>query len=305
MNRNDLSLWFFEGGTVAIPKKLIGLSETLGLDYRDLGQITYILYCDCLVQKDDKFSMTAVRALKKKSLLSLEESGDAWQISFAPLFNLIEDKLGLKERPVEEVVEMDKAEKDGYSETIKKIEAELAIFLTVRQKMEIQEVVQQYLWDYDLVGQMFINHYKNSRRLYPFKFYSKMAFGNNVSDLESLEEFHERSNYLDYKIAEVKKRLGHRSNFSEIEKEAYLKWTNLWKFSHEMVLLAVEQTLSAKNPSFKYIDRILENWYKDSIETREDVLKNEEVFRATKETPKDKKKQINDNEIRDLNSFIE
>lgn len=304
MIKNDLAAWFFEGGSVSLPKKLIGLSETLGLDFKDLGQISYIMYCDCLIEKDDKYSMTAARALKRKSLIDLQESGEAWQISFSPMFQMIEKKLGLNEKTglIEDEAPASQA---TYADAIKRIEQELAIFLTVREKMEIQEVVQNYLWDYPLVAQMFINYHKNFKRQYPFKFYCKMAFGNNVSDLDSLNEFHENTDRLDYKIAEVKKRLGHRRTYSEVEKEAYLKWTNLWKFSHEMVLFAVDQTLSAKDPSFKYLDVILENWFKDSVKNKEDFIKREEEFTKNKLRPGDKKPKVSSSEVRDLNSFIE
>lgn len=304
MIKNDLAAWFFEGGSVSLPKKLIGLSETLGLDFKDLGQISYIMYCDCLIEKDDKYSMTAARALKRKSLIDLQESGEAWQISFSPMFQMIEKKLGLNEKTglIEDEAPASQA---TYADAIKRIEQELAIFLTVREKMEIQEVVQNYLWDYPLVAQMFINYHKNFKRQYPFKFYCKMAFGNNVSDLDSLNEFHENADRLDYKIAEVKKRLGHRRTYSEVEKEAYLKWTNLWKFSHEMVLFAVDQTLSAKDPSFKYLDVILENWFKDSVKNKEDFIKREEEFTKNKLRPGDKKPKVSSSEVRDLNSFIE
>lgn len=311
MNKNNLASWFFEGGAISIPKRLIGLSETIGLDHKDLGQITYLLYCDNKISKDDKFSMNAVRALKRRGFVNLDESGDFFQINFDPLFEIIEEKLGLNDSEAKENKEITPTADDNYSETLKKIESELAIFLTVREKMELQEVVQQYLWNYDLVGEMFINYHKNFKRQYPFKFYCKMAYGNNVADVSSLKDFQENINYLDYKIVEVKKRLGHRRNYSEVEKETYLKWINLWKFSHEMVLLAVEQTLSAKDPTFKYLDKILENWHKDSIKTREDFLRKEKEFEKTKvktQTPGKKDfddKKVLDKGVRNLNRFSE
>ena len=311
MNKNTLASWFFEGGAVSIPKRLIGLSEMIGLDHKDLGQITYILYCDSKISKDDKFSMNAVRGLKRRNLLSLDEAGDFYQVNFDPLFDLIEKKLGLNEISAKETKEVSVTSESSYSDMVKRVESELAVFLTVREKMEMQEIVQQYLWDYDLVGEMFINYYKNFKRQYPFKFYCKMAYGNNVADVTSLKEFQENLNYLDYKIVEVKKRLGHRKNYSEVEKEAYLKWINLWKFSHEMILLAVDQTLSAKDPTFKYLDKILENWHKESIKTRDAFSKKETEYERKKvETQKPLKKEFEDKKvldknIRNLNRFIE
>lgn len=313
MNKNSLASWFFEGGAVAIPKKLIGLSEMIGLDHKDLGQITYILYCDNKIAKEDKFSMNAVRGLKRRGLISLDEGGDFYQVNFDPLFELIEKKLGINssnekdEKPEEKITLVEYS----YSDIIKKIEASLAIFLTIREKTTIQEVVQKYLWDYDLVAEMFIDYHKKFKRFYVFEFYCQMAYGYNVKDMESLKKFQENFTNLDYKIVEVKKRLGHRRNYTEVEKEAYLKWTNLWKFPHEMVLLAVDQTLSAKDPTFGYLDSILDSWRKDSVKTREDAFKNKEEFVKNKEkmTAVIKKEQtgkkVIENKIRNLNEFIE
>ena len=53
--------------------------------------------------------------------------------------------------------------------------------------------------------------------------------------------FVEKLNYTVYKVTEIKRRLGHKNSPTEIEKECYLKWANEWKFTHEMIHLAVEQ----------------------------------------------------------------
>ena len=40
--KQNLYAWFFEGGIVGVPKRLLGLMEPLGLDFDDLGKIIYI-----------------------------------------------------------------------------------------------------------------------------------------------------------------------------------------------------------------------------------------------------------------------
>ena len=42
--KQNLYAWFFEGGVVGVPKRLLGLMEPLGLDFDDLGKIIYLLY---------------------------------------------------------------------------------------------------------------------------------------------------------------------------------------------------------------------------------------------------------------------
>ena len=56
---------------------------------------------------------------------------------------------------------------------------------------------------------------------------------------------------------------------TEPQKELYRKWAYEWKFSHEMVLLAVDETVSAQNPSFKYIDAVLKEWAEKGLTTPE------------------------------------
>lgn len=312
MNNNSLTAWFFEGGAVAVPKRLIGLTEILGISHKELGEITYVLYCDNKISKNDKFSLNAVKSLKSKGLIKAEEVGEEFLISFDPLFSLIEKQLGLGDASEKENFEKASGSDLTYSEMLKIVESRLGIFLSVRDKMEIQEMVQQYLWDYDLISEMYISYRKNFKRLYPFKFFCKMAYGNNVNNLESFQIFAEKINYLDYKIVEVKKRLGHRKNYSEVEKETYLKWINMWKFDHEMILLAVEQTISAKDPTFKYLDKILENWHNDGVKTREDFTRKEKEYLKEKEISKEKSNKssvgvgkITEEQRKKLNRFIE
>jgi DNA replication protein DnaD len=78
-----------------------------------------------------------------------------------------------------------------------------------------------------------------------------------------------------------------------------------------MILLAVDQTLSAKDPTFGYLDSILDGWRKNSVNTREDAIRNKEEFVRNKEKTAvvNKKefpgKKIIENKIRNLNEFIE
>lgn len=320
MKKMKIATWFFEGGAVSIPKKMVGLMEPLGLSFKELGEIVYLLYCENTISKDDKYSRNALKSLKAKNLIEISEEDKNIKYTFEPLFEHIEQKLGINDEKDINVYKTHlKKEKENditYSELIKMLEKELGRFLTINEKTEIQVVVQAYLWPYNLVKKMFTYHQKTFRRQYPFRFFAQMAFGAKVEDEKSLKEFIENLNYVSYKIVEIKRRLGHRNSYSEIEKEAYLKWTNNWKFSHEMVLLAVEQTLSAKDASFKYLDAILENWNKEGINTRELFEESERIRKAKKTSGAKKlshksaseaegKKAIAFEKKRNLNQFVE
>ena len=92
-----------------------------------------------------------------------------------------------------------------------------------------------------------------------------------MQDKASMKEFAESLDTITYKTKEVLRKLGKRNNPSEPQKELYLKWSGQWKFTHEMILLAVAETTGADNPSFNYLDSILKNWMETGIETPEQL----------------------------------
>ena len=72
----------------------------------------------------------------------------------------------------------------------------------------------------------------------------------------------------------------------------YLKWTNLWKFSHEMILLAADENIAADNPSFTYTDTILDNWRKEQLFTPEEVKLRKENLQKKRQAMQEAKKML-------------
>lgn len=264
LGKQNMTAWFLESGFVGIPKNLIGLMEPLGLTFDDLGKIIYLLYCGCdQVKKSDRYAQEAVKTLYKKGLINWFPEVE--KVDFSPMFNIIGENLGVE--PIQVETAATTTSELEYSQFIKNLEKKLARFLSVKEKVELQKAAQQYNWSYDLLYDMYVFYQSNFRRQYVFSFFAKMAFGAKVEDKESLAQFIEKLNYTIYKVVEIKRRLGHKNYPTEVEKECYQKWVNEWKFTHEMVLLAVEQTIHATDPSFSYIDKVLENWHNAEIKT--------------------------------------
>lgn len=319
MGKQNFTAWFLESGIIGIPKNLIGLMEPLGLSFEDIGKISYIFYCGCnQVKKEDTYALMAVTSLKNKGLINWYP--EANKVDFSPMYNLISSKLGVEATYIEaadsnveinETNEANESQDLTYSDLIKSLERRLARFLSAKEKMDIQKVVQRYNWPNELVYEVFVFHQLNLRRSYAFLFFAQMVFGARVDDKESLERFIENLNYTSYKVSEIKKRLGQRNNPTEVEKECYLKWSNEWKFSHEMVLQAVEQTIYASDPSFKYIDSILENWYNQDIKDIEalkiDLEKREQLKQNRRDSKRSGSKNTKDKNtvIRDLDYLVE
>ena len=71
---------------------------------------------------------------------------------------------------------------------------------------------------------------------------------------------------------------------SPIEYELVGEWLN--NNSEEILKLALKEATYNGVSNFRYIDRIIHEWNKKGIKTREDVLKNNEEFKKKKVAPK-------------------
>lgn len=66
---------------------------------------------------------------------------------------------------------------------------------------------------------------------------------------------------------------------SPIERDSLIMWTEEDNFSPELIQLALREAVLSQVYSFKYIDRILLNWAKKNIRTKEQVEKETQKFR--------------------------
>ncbi len=268
MSKQNITAWFFEGGNISIPTRLLGLMEPLGLNFEDLGKITYLLYCGTgQVKNNDRYAVEAARTLHSKGLIHWFT--DTESVDFSPMFDKISASLGEQPQYMAEDSNSYTSSELNFAQVVKKLEQTLGLFLTLRDKQNIQEAVQRYNWSYELVYEIYLKYYRDHRKAYQFGFFCQMAYGAHVQDKKSFLAFADGLNTTVYKTTEVLRKLGKKNNPSEPQKELYLKWTASWKFSHEMIMLAVDETTSADNPSFNYLDAVLKEWMEKGITTPE------------------------------------
>ncbi len=270
---------------MTIPKNLLALMEPLGLTFEDLGKMVYLLYCGTdQIKPSDQYAQNAARTLHSKGLIHWFT--DTNTVDFSPMFDKISRSLGDTPQHLVHDTEAFTSTELNYAQLVKNLEKELGYFLTARDSQMIQEAVQKYSWSYELVQALFIEHYRNHRKEKDFRFFCQMAYGAQVHDKASMQTFLANQDKYAYKTMEVLRRLGKRNNPSEPQKELYLKWSGQWKFTHEMILLAVEETIGADNPSFKYLDGILKDWLERGITTPEALLEEKQRIQNNKQEAK-------------------
>lgn len=271
MSKQNITAWFFEGGSISIPSRLLGLMEPLGLSFDDIGKIIYLLYCGTgQIKNGDRYAIEAARTLHGKGLVHWFT--DSETVDFSPMFDKISANLGEKPQYLAEDSDSFSSSELNYAQLVKRLEKTLGMFLTMRDKQNIQEVVQRYNWSYDLVFEVYKKYYRDHRKEYEFGFFCKMAYGAQVRDQKSFLTFVEGLDTISYKTTAILRKLGQQGVPTEPQKELYRKWTYEWKFTHEMILLAVDETTSARNPSFKYIDAVLKEWSERGIESPEQLV---------------------------------
>ena len=266
--------WFLSGGSVAVPKRLLAYMATLELSFEELGEIVYLLAQEGRVSAGDVYAKTAATNLVQKHLITYNvDSGD---VSFQPLFDRM---LGQTTAGEAAAAQGNAAKEQSYetlTEVVRRYEKERGVILPAKARGDISEVIQRYGWASDLVYALYDYFQRNQRQHYNFLSFAQLAHNAGVNDLASLQSFVKGLDYEFTKVREVLRLLGKRNAPTEPQRALYAKWTGDWGFSHELVLMAIDDTTGADNPSMNYLDAILENWRRMGISHRDQV----EAYRA-------------------------
>ncbi len=81
----------------------------------------------------------------------------------------------------------------------------------------------------------------------------------------------EYKNFKDVRLAIIKKlKLGR--NLTEYEDAYVEKWAMDYKYSFEIIELALRKTTAKTNPNFNYINSIISSWFTNGLKTKEEIL---------------------------------
>mgnify|MGYP000873107556 CR=1 FL=1 len=276
MQEPEYFAWMMAEGQIVVPLALLNNLQALNLSPENLG---YLL----LAMAGSKKSLSAAELVKNPWIKwSLAEGWASWvgdgetkKISFFPLWHNLY-YLWQKQKKTEDVSEMATGKRQGefdYSKIIKWLDqVRGTLSVTLKEKQVLQEFNLQYGWSTDFIL-IFLQlcFARGQNTLQKYQPIAKKIYVQGVQTVEELVSFMNDLDWTQYKISEVKKCVGQYGGVTHPQREMYLKWSNLWKFSHEVIMRAAEETVRTNSPSFKYIDGILQDWYQKAVKSVQDA----------------------------------
>jgi DnaD/phage-associated family protein len=266
---NKILNWFLSGGSATVPKRLLAFMEPLDLDFDDLGRILYVSAQEGHVDNQDALGLEAVSSLVKKRLVTFNAATGA--VDFSPLYDLIGGNLQTGRAVQPEKTTKEEAAYEAVASLMKRFEAERTLFLTQKTQQELLEAMLRYGFSEDLTHDLYAWYLDHARRSYSFPFLAQQAYSAGVSDPESLAAFVKNMDYELQKVREVLRLLGKYNNPTEPQRKLYRKWSRDWGFGHDVILMAIDETVGANNPSMRYLDAVLSKWHEQGAHTADQV----------------------------------
>lgn len=102
---------------------------------------------------------------------------------------------------------------------------------------------------------------------------------NKVKTHTDLDSYYMKLDKLNNLEKDIKRTLKIRRSLSSFETDIIKRWAVEFGYDFDIINLALAETVKISNPSFKYVDKILEDWHKKGIKTKEDVKKEKESYK--------------------------
>ena len=276
MEQLEFNMWILEGGQAVIPCQLLEKMQYLNLTPENLG---------CLVLAMAKCQQNlSVEELSQDRWIKwcLTEGWAVWQgqglqkrISFGPLWNRLYQawqESGKGHEPASAI----KPKGDfNYGRILKWLDQERGtLSVTLREKQVIQEFNLKYGWSTDFIL-IFLQlaFERGLNQVQSYQHVARRVYESGIDTVGGLISFINDLDWIQYKVAELKKCIGQYGGVTKPQREMYLKWHRQWNFGHELIMRAAEETIRTNNPSFKYIDAVLRNWYEKGVKDVKDAEK--------------------------------
>lgn len=118
-----------------------------------------------------------------------------------------------------------------------------------------------------------------------FRYIEKVAVSWAEEGITSPKQAARTARKYDKTVYDIMKALGKSSNPTKAEADYVIKWTKAFSFTQDIILEACERTVMATDKHrFEYADSILNNWHKNEVHHKADILKLDDAYSQSRQT---------------------
>lgn len=96
-------------------------------------------------------------------------------------------------------------------------------------------------------------------------------YKNNVKTSADLDNLFAKQDKLNTIYKTISKKLGYNRPLTEYEKGYIEKWIVEYRYSLDIIEIALKKTTSKTNPNFDYLDKLISDWHDRGLKTPEEV----------------------------------
>lgn len=272
MQNREYIQWLMGEGQLAVPLAFLHNIQSLNLSPENLGYLLLALAeSEKAITPEEMAKNPWVKWSLAEGWASWIKEGDKKKISFLPLWDRLYHLWEKQQQdlPAEKVISLKMEGEFDYNKILKWLDqVRGTLSITFREKQVLQEFNLKYGWSTEFIL-IFLQlcFERGQTTLQTYQPIAKKVYGNGIHTVEELISFMSELDWIQYKVIEVKKCVGQYGGVTRPQREMYLKWHKQWKFSHEVIMRAAEETVRTNSPSFKYIDSILEDWHHQGVKT--------------------------------------
>lgn len=296
MHESEYLEWLLKQGEVVIPITLLNNLQRLNLSPENLGYLILGMASSKRTRSSAEMAKNPwIRWCLTEGWAKWTGEGEERTVSFLPLWDKLyyhwEKKYQGEAASRKVATTKQDQEEFDYNKIIKWLDqVRGTLSITLKEKQLIQEFNLQYGWSTDFILiflQLCFERGENT--LAKYQPIAKKVYTSGIHTVDELVAFMNDLDWIQYKVSEVKKCVGQYGGVTGPQREMYLKWHRLWKFGHEVIMRAAEETVRTNNPNFKYIDGILADWHKKEVKNVQDAVKAIQQHDQTKKIEKKKK----------------
>ena len=240
------------------------LPKILGISYGEMNTaLEYLVNKGIMIRKSSGYTLSSLETIE--------------------LHKLYKPKIGLTAE------EIKKNSKDQYKEkTIQAINDKyFQGMMSTSWYNDILLWFKKYNFSEAVMLALFEQGYKNGavqHRNYLLAVADSWA-ANNVKTHNDLDKYYIKLDKLNILEKDIKRALKIRRSLSTFESDMIERWSIEFCYEFDIIKLALAETIKISNPSFKYVDKILEDWHSKGFKTKEDIEENqkqhEQKYRKT------------------------